>query len=588
MATWLRSDPVRALARVVLAVSDRGGTSLRQAVLRTAETVHRRLPGSTLATAAIATIATRTGDRDRLDRLVQGLISDGSVGARAGLAVWLAATDVPAPALALVAGLPDGRHVHAARGRALWALGDLTAAAAEFAQAYPRSHPLRRRLDMDIGVLSGAWHPPAHPRARLKPRQGRLLWLVNNSLPLVQAGYTIRTQRSLAALLDAGFRPVAVTKLGFPWSQGYTPDGNLTRVSGVTYCHHRDDHVPLLGFAERIERGIARLLPVVAEQRPQALHTTTPFDNAFVVRALADRTGLPFVYEFRGFLEDSWLARADGHGAASELYQLTRQTEGEVAASADRVITLSEAMKADLVERGVDVDRIAVIPNGVDPSFFRPRGNAAHTRQALGIESRAITLGYVSTLNHYEGVDTLLAAAQLLHHRSHDVHVLIVGDGPARSQLERRATELGIADRVTFTGRVPQLRVVGLYEAIDLFVVPRRNERVCRHVTPLKPFEAMAMQRPLVVSNIPALRELLARGDVGRTFEAENRTSLADTLEPLLLEPETRAQLGAMARQVVLEHFTWRHAARRYAAVYESLGVAPSDSAPGTADRDQG
>jgi glycosyltransferase involved in cell wall biosynthesis len=153
--------------------------------------------------------------------------------------------------------------------------------------------------------------------------------------------------------------------------------------------------------------------------------------------------------------------------------------------------------------------------------------------------------------------------------------VLLVGEGEERATLEAEANRLGLDDgTVIFTGRVPHGEIQRYYSIIDVFVVPRTNDRVSRLVTPLKPFEAMALERAVVVSGVDALVEIVSDGETGLTFRPEDATNLADVVEPLLEDPGRRAALGTAARAWVTAHRTWRQNGERYRALYERLGAA--------------
>ena len=107
-----------------------------------------------------------------------------------------------------------------------------------------------------------------------------------------------------------------------------------------------------------------------------------------------------------------------------------------------------------------------------------------------------------------------------------------------------------------------------------MFVVPRTNDRVSQLVTPLKPYEAMAMEKALVVSSVGALLEIVDEGVTAHTFTPEDPVSLADAIEPLVDDPTMRARLGAAARAWVAANRTWEQNGQRYLALYQRLGVA--------------
>jgi glycosyltransferase involved in cell wall biosynthesis len=186
-----------------------------------------------------------------------------------------------------------------------------------------------------------------------------------------------------------------------------------------------------------------------------------------------------------------------------------------------------------------------------------------------------VVLGYVSTFTSYEGIRHLIDAAALLRRRSHRVRVLLVGDGEDLLALRAAARRAAVDDgTVIFTGRVPHDQVRALYSIIDVFVVPRTADRVSQLVTPLKPYEAMAMERALVVSGVDALREIVREGETGLVFRPEDAADLANVVEPLLADPARRLELGRAAREWVVANRTWRQNGIRYRELYEGLGVA--------------
>jgi glycosyltransferase involved in cell wall biosynthesis len=185
-----------------------------------------------------------------------------------------------------------------------------------------------------------------------------------------------------------------------------------------------------------------------------------------------------------------------------------------------------------------------------------------------------VVLGYVSTLSPYEGVRHLVEAVARLTARGRNVRALIVGDGQQRVPLAQLARRLGVGDRVVLTGSVPHADVAAHLALIDVFVVPRTREITCQLVTPLKPYEAMAAGRAVVVSRTEALSEMIREGETGLSFAPEDAGDLADVVETLIADPQRRDALGRRAREWVSEHRTWRANAERYLDVYRELGAA--------------
>ena len=143
---------------------------------------------------------------------------------------------------------------------------------------------------------------------------------------------------------------------------------------------------------------------------------------------------------------------------------------------ADLVVTLGEAMRAEIVARGVPEENVIIVPNGVSEEFLRPLPDGAALRASLGIAPDEQVVGLVSTLVAHEGIGTLLDAVKVLNDRGVKARALIVGDGPERTALERHAAALGL--NAIFTGRVPSARVRDYHAVLDVFVVPRTPDRV--------------------------------------------------------------------------------------------------------------
>jgi glycosyltransferase involved in cell wall biosynthesis len=231
-------------------------------------------------------------------------------------------------------------------------------------------------------------------------------------------------------------------------------------------------------------------------------------------------------------------------------------------------------MRDHLVVRGIPAERITVVPNGVDTERFRPidRDDALARQLRLG---DGPVIGYVTTLAPYEDIDTLVRATAELRRRGRGVRCLIVGDGIERDRLLELRRRTGTDDgSVVFAGRVAYADVNAYYSLLDVFVVPRRQVGIAQLVTPLKPYEAMAMERAVVVSRVEALAGMITEGETGLSFTPEDPIDLADVLEPLLFDRERRETLGRTAGAWVREHRTWRRSAERYLELYRALGVA--------------
>ncbi|WP_022675170.1 glycosyltransferase, partial [Novosphingobium sp. B-7] len=159
----------------------------------------------------------------------------------------------------------------------------------------------------------------------------------------------------------------------------------------------------------------------------------------------ARRLGIPFHYELRGLWEMSRAANVPGF-AGTERHALGLELEAFVARQADRVFAISAPLADHVIGQwGLDPARLALLPNGIDAPAFAGIAAARHA---------TTTIGYAGALVAYEGLDLLLDALAMLHAQGLAIDLLIMGDGPLRQSLEEQAARLGLAQAVSFTGRL--------------------------------------------------------------------------------------------------------------------------------------
>ena len=462
-------------------------------------------------------------------------------------------------------------------------LGEITRALVELRAALRMGFDpaLARQARMLIGRLRETdtnWLPPLHPNGVTlshTQRNNTVLHILKESLPFFERGYTMRSHMTLRAQQIAGFNPVVVTSLGFPREQGFEVFDQMESIDGIP--HHRLD----LGASYRLsEIPYDQVLTDQAILTRRLAEHVTPgvvqvgsgyrgYETALVALAVGRSLGVPVIYEMRSFLEHTWTGEIE-RSETGEYYSRRFAQETRCLREADFVVTIAEAMRDEIVDRGIDPNKVAVIPNVVDVERFKPRKKPEHLIHKYRLDDRFV-LGYVSNLGQREGIDNLIRAVGLLRNRGTEVAGFIVGEGPEAERLQALITELGLDDDVVMTGHVPNREIEDHYALIDLFVVPRIDDRAARLVTPLKPLEAMAMGIPVMAADLPALRELVAPGERGLTFRPSDPEDLAAVASILIADDDLRSRFGTAARAWVLAERTLDANAQRYSRLLEYL-----------------
>jgi glycosyltransferase involved in cell wall biosynthesis len=468
----------------------------------------------------------------------------------------------------LLAAAEDAPGLKSAQARRLWHDGNMSGAVTVLDGSGPAGRRQQARLAGEGALFEGT--APSLGRREFTPRSGRVLHLLTNSLPHTASGYAQRSHSILQAQQQAGWDVLAVTRLAYPVQVGKVLARSSDVVDGVRYQRLLPSRLAPTMDA-RLQQQAEELLKVALEFRPSVLHTTTHFVNGLVVRAVAEALGIPWVYEVRGQLADTWASTRGLEARNSEKYQLFRERETEVMRDANVVVTLGQAMMANIVAAGIPEEKIVIAPNGVGGDFLDEPLDTVSARRELGLAEEGLYIGTVSSLVPYEGLDDLIAAFSLLAPDFPDLRLLIVGDGVSRPALQLQARESGVGDRVIFTGRVPRAQAVRYHQALDVFVVPRKDLEVTRSVTPLKPVEALASARPVVASRLPALAEIVVDGRSGVLVPAEDPAELAVALASVLGDERLRASMGHSGRLAVLNTRTWAANAQVLATAYSGL-----------------
>ncbi len=218
---------------------------------------------------------------------------------------------------------------------------------------------------------------------------------------------------------------------------------------------------------------------------------------------------------------------------------------------ADLHLAVGEDLKRLLVERGgLDGRRIRIIHNGTDCDKFRPEPGDPALRRALGIGENARVVVTVASLKPIKNLSLLIeAAATVRGDCADDVHLLIVGDGPLRGELEDQARRLGLEGHVTFAGirdDVEELLRIG-----DVFALSSVSE-----ASPNSVLEAMATGLPVVVTDVGCLREMVRDGQNGAVVPSGDAGAMAAAQLGYLDDPDLAAAAGEKGRRIVLEQFS--------------------------------
>ena len=306
-----------------------------------------------------------------------------------------------------------------------------------------------------------------------------------------------------------------------------------------------------------------RLLRAAAEFKPDLLYERC---NLFLVSGvmLKRKLGLPMLLEVNSPLADE---RERFGGLA--LPRLARWSEHQAWLAADFVLPVTRVLGNIVQKAGVPAERIVVIPNGINEHHFASAPTRAEAKARLGW-SDSLILGFTGFVRDWHGVDRVMhwmASADAPAHAK----LLVVGDGPARADLEKLAAELGLRERVRFTGVVPRNAVPAQVAAFDIALQPA----VTPYASPLKLFEYLALGKAIIAPRLPNIQEILRDDHNALLFDAADPADFARGLSRLGRDEALRARLEVQSRATIGDlGLTWHRNAARVAALGDQLRTA--------------
>lgn len=300
----------------------------------------------------------------------------------------------------------------------------------------------------------------------------------------------------------------------------------------------------------RLYREVRRFRPDVIYERCNLL-----FVSGIWVKRL---TGLPLLLEVNSPLYEE---RKQFSGIA--LDGLAMWSERYAWRNADYTLPVTQVL-AGIIRRDTGLDNQVVIPNGIDLDKFHAPADSQALRQSLGIGDRFV-IGFTGFVREWHRMELVIDI--LAEYRQRELVLLLVGDGPARADLEAYAREQQVADRLVITGIVERERVNEYVALFDVALQPA----VTPYASPLKMFEYLVMGKLIVAPDADNIREILDDDQNGLLFPKDDPEAFKRRVVDAI-ETGDRARICANAARTIEDrNFTWKANAERVTGLFESL-----------------
>ncbi len=255
-------------------------------------------------------------------------------------------------------------------------------------------------------------------------------------------------------------------------------------------------------------------------------------------------------------------------GASKWIQTITRWMEYWVFRLPHKIVTSSVQIRDNLCkDYHLKSDHFLVVSNGANPEIFHPMDKNV-CLERLGLDDKKMYLAFIGSLKIWHKLDNILLALHPLAEKHPHLHLLIVGEGEGRAEIEKVIAENNLEGRVTLTGEKAFEEVPYYINAADICLVTYLDKP---GLSPLKIFDYMACGKPIVSNGVGGIEDLFRANHVGLLVDSEETEGWARSIDRLLDDPGLRLEMGNNGRQAVLNEFNWRSICERIGKTLESL-----------------
>jgi len=331
------------------------------------------------------------------------------------------------------------------------------------------------------------------------------------------------------------------------------------------------DTFPYLWYIKDINHKSKVLVKSIQKERFDIVHGHNPLGFGLAAKRIAQQSKTIFVYEAHGLNVDAYYTKITKFNPLFFLgYSYVKKKEASLMADSIHIIALTHMLKKRICDVfNISEDKITVIPNGVNLGVFSPNQEynikTEKIKRELHISGKVVM--YAGAMDKVNGMLDIATIIREIIREYPDIGFVFIGRGPEENKLVLLSRKY--PKNIKFLGVIPYEEMPVYYQMADVFIIPRPSTMLAETITPLKLLEAMAMEKPVLGSNVGGIAEIIKHGENGYLYEKGNMESFKKTLLEVLDADNT--QIGKNARKTVVENYTWDKSAKILQKVYEDL-----------------
>jgi glycosyltransferase involved in cell wall biosynthesis len=375
----------------------------------------------------------------------------------------------------------------------------------------------------------------------------KIIFLTDNFPPEVNAPAT-RTYEHAKEWIKNGAEVTIITcNPNFP--QGKLYDGykngfrTVEDIEGIKVIRVWSYMSANQGFLKRtldyVSFAVVASIVGVFEKADVIVATSPQFFTTWAGWVLSKLKRKPWVFELRDLWPES-IATVGALNSDSKIFKFLENIELSLYRSANKVIPNTPAFKDNLIRRGINSDKLFVVPNGANMDLFKPREKNLELKSKLGI-SKDYVVGYVGTHGLAHSLDFIVESIN--KHAIDNCHFLFIGDGAVKKQIVEYSEENNLSN-VTFLDPVSKDKIPEYLSIIDIALVPLKKSDTFKTVIPSKIFESGAMGIPILLGVEGQAQAIIEEYKAGLCFTPEDADSFSEKLEQLISDKTLYSELS--------------------------------------------
>ncbi len=401
-----------------------------------------------------------------------------------------------------------------------------------------------------------------------------ILYLTHTSIEYEQYSYTIRTQQLLENFnKNDKYEIICATRYGYPFDRetGYYSQ-DLTReieINGVKYIKlikDKTSNFNTLNILKYLEQYIVATINLCISKNIKIIHATTNYWNGIVATNVSKYLGIKCIYELRELWNEN-IQLQKPEVINSDMIKMMSAQEKNIVNSVDKIIVLNKSQYKGN-------DKMEIIYDGANIDFkFKMSKNDLLDKHKL---HDRIIIGYIGTLATYEGIENILKCIKLLNNDK--IMFVIIGDGPYKNSMIDYIKTNNISENVLYLGKLKYENAMEYYQIIDMCIYPKKKCELHELKSSYKLIEAMAFKKPVIVSDLKAINEIINDGQNGLICIPDNVNDLLEKIKLLINNTELMNKLGAEAQKWTKKNRNWNAICNKMTRIYDNLMIKQNTS----------